>query len=452
MLALNLSGVIVQRTEDKGAALSVYAHCEGRPAGCTTCGSSSLYAHGTLQQDIMDLPLHGKVVCIHLGRKRWKCRACAVTFLHPLDWIDDDHRATSRFINKIASLSLEHSFSDLAREYGVHEKTVRNIFYRYYQEVSDSTRFQSPAYLGIGEIRIAGGLRGVLTNIGDRTAIEFLCGNTTAVLSDCFEKMPDRDKVNVVVIDCTRQYRTLVHQYFPNALVVADQYPILRCADIAVDKLRLDVRNSIENKHTKLKLKKDKFILKTREKNLTQWDRKQLEKWRENFPILGTAYDLREEFYRIHDAQTVAEARLKFTAWKGRVPESLRKYWEPILTIWTHWDKEIFESWNHPVTHAYTECRNLLTRAIDRLGRGYSFDALRVKLLLAPRRQGVVTGYRSIKRKRASSLAEPYRQARAEITTTAYEIGNEEEQKTVELGIDLTLLADWLENREKLPH
>lgn len=259
----------MERTEDTGTAFSVYANCEGRPAGCTTCGSLALYAHGTLKQDIMDLPLHGKVLCIHLTRKRWKCRDCNTTFLHPLNWIDDDHRATIRFINKIASLSLERSFSDLAREYGVHEKTVRNIFYRHYKGVIDTTRFQSPVYMGIDEIKIAGGLRGVITNISDRAGIEFLAKNTTVELSAYFEKMPDRENVKAVAIDCARHYRTLIYQYFPNASVVADKYHILRSADFAVDKIRIDVRNSIENKRTKLKLKKDKFILKTREKNLT---------------------------------------------------------------------------------------------------------------------------------------------------------------------------------------
>lgn len=454
MLPLNLPGVIVERTEDTGTAFSVYANCEGRPAGCTTCGSPMLYAHGTLKQDIMDLPLHGKVLCIHLTRKRWKCRDCNTTFLHPLNWIDDDHRATIRFINKIASLSLERSFSDLAREYGVHEKTVRNIFYRHYRDVIDTTRFQSPKYMGIDEIKIAGGLRGVITNISDRTGIEFLAKNTTVALSAYFEKMPDRENVKAVAIDCTRHYRTLIYQYFPNASVVADKYHILRSADFAVDKIRIDVRNSIENKRTKLKLKKDKFILKTREKNLTDWDREQLKTWRESFPILGTTYDLKEEFYRIYDARNVEEARLKFTVWKGKIPESLLKYWEPILTTWTNWDKEIFEYWNHPITNAYTECQNMLTRAIDRLGRGYSFDALRVKLLLAPKRQGVITSFRSIKRKKTTkNLAMPsYSLARAGIPVDDYEICNVEEQKMVELGIDLTKLADWLESQEQPPH
>lgn len=36
---------------------------------------------------------------------------------------------------------------------------------------------------------------------------------------------------------------------------------------------------------------------------------------------------------------------------------------------------------DHPVTNAYTESLNNLIRVMNRLGRGYSFEALRAKIL-----------------------------------------------------------------------
>jgi hypothetical protein len=38
---------------------------------------------------------------------------------------------------------------------------------------------------------------------------------------------------------------------------------------------------------------------------------------------------------------------------------------------------------DHPVTNAYTESLNSLIRVMNRLGRGYSFEALRAKILFA---------------------------------------------------------------------
>lgn len=311
----------MERTEADGPMFAIHAGCEGKPSNCPTCGATAIYAHGTFQQDIMDLPHQGRFACVHLARKRWKCQSCGITFFHPLDWIDDDHRATKRFVDRIAGLSLERSFSDLAREYGVNEKTIRNIFYKRYEEEINTTRFQSPEYMGIDEIKIAGGLRGVITNISDKTGIEFLPKNTSVVLTEYFNKMPNKERVKAVSIDCAQHYRDLIYRHFPNASVVADKYHILRSADFAVDKIRIAMRDSIDTKRMKLKLKKDKYILKTREHSLSDWERSQVQMWKQNFPIIGATYDLKEEFYRIYDAKTEAEARLRFHTWRHNIPE-----------------------------------------------------------------------------------------------------------------------------------
>lgn len=447
-LPLNLPGIIVERTEADGPMFAIHAGCEGKPAGCPTCGAATLYAHGTLQQDIMDLPHQGRFACVHLARKRWKCQGCGTTFFHPLDWIDDDHRATKRFVDRIAELSLERSFSDLAREYGVNEKTIRNIFYRRYEEEIKTTRFASPEYMGIDEIKIAGGLRGVITNISDKAGIEFLPKNTSVVLTEYFDKMPNKERVKAVSIDCAQHYRALIYKHFPNASVVADKFHILRSADVVVDKIRIAVRNGIDSKRMKLKLKKDKHILRTREYALSRWERDQVVMWRQNFPVIGTTYDLKEEFYRIYEASSEAEARLRFHTWRHNIPTALGEYWAPILVTWGNWEKEIFEYWNHPITNAYTECQNMLTRAIDRIGRGYSFEALRIKLLLAPKKTGIITSYRSIRRKKVQQQDDGFGRYSMSLSCgfdDGYETVQEPFREEVTFGVDLARLADWLE-------
>lgn len=42
---------------------------------------------------------------------------------------------------------------------------------------------------------------------------------------------------------------------------------------------------------------------------------------------------------------------------------------------------KIFSYFDHPITNAYTESLNSLIRVINRNGRGYSFEALRAKVL-----------------------------------------------------------------------
>jgi transposase len=454
MLPLDLPGIAVVTTETDGPTFSIHAGCDGRPAACVTCGSQNFIGHGQHKQEVMDLPFQGKFTCIHLTRKRYRCKDCDSTFFHPLDWMDDTHRATKRFVDRIASLALERNFSAISREYGISEHAVRTIFYGRHKEVIDTTRFESPEYLGIDEVKIAGVARGVITNLSENVAIEFLPKCTNDVLRAYFEKMPGRQNIKAVAMDCTKRYKLLVQEFFPQAKVVTDKFHIVRMADLALDGIRKTVRDGIDSRRTKLKLKKDQWTLKTRAEHLSDEQKAKLESWRQDFPLIGEAYDLKEEFYRIYDAGSRQEARLRFDTWRSHLPNDLAPYWQPILTCWGNWENEILMFFDvtaesgKRLTNAYTECQNGLTRAIDRSGRGYSFEAIRVKLLLAPKKHGVVTSYRSIKRKKRENSNFPQLMTYSIDCDDGYETVKVASRQTVTWGVDIARLADWLDEQE----
>src|SRR2546426_12341019 len=54
-----------------------------------------------------------------------------------------------------------------------------------------------------------------------------------------------------------------------------------------------------------------------------------------------------------------------------------------LVTVMGNWETEIFAYFDHPITNAYTESLNNLIRMTNRIGRGYSFNAIRAKLLYA---------------------------------------------------------------------
>lgn len=56
-----------------------------------------------------------------------------------------------------------------------------------------------------------------------------------------------------------------------------------------------------------------------------------------------------------------------------------------------NWHNAIFAYFDHPITNGYTESLNNLIRVMNRTGRGYSFEALRAKMLFAE-------GFQKVKR------------------------------------------------------
>lgn len=74
-----------------------------------------------------------------------------------------------------------------------------------------------------------------------------------------------------------------------------------------------------------------------------------------------------------------------------------------------------------------------------------------MKLLLAPKKLGMVTGYRSIRRKKPQPQAlADFALARTYVMhePDQYEVARVPERRQVTWGVDLAKLADWLEEEQ----
>lgn len=127
----------------------------------------------------------------------------------------------------------------------------------------------------------------------------------------------------------------------------------------------------------------DRFVLLQREADLQEKDALLLSLWVKNYPTLGQAHRMKEDFFAIYEANTRQQAQERFAAWEQAITPEIREAFSDLFKAWHHWEPQILAYFDHPVTNAYTEGLNNLTRGVDRLGRGYSFEALRAKMLFA---------------------------------------------------------------------
>jgi hypothetical protein len=73
----------------------------------------------------------------------------------------------------------------------------------------------------------------------------------------------------------------------------------------------------------------------------------------------------------------VVETRPVSYGWSNRYQTAFK----PLTTAVGNWKGEIFAWWEHPITNAYTEAIAGLVKLTNHTGRGYSFKAIRAKLL-----------------------------------------------------------------------
>jgi hypothetical protein len=128
----------------------------------------------------------------------------------------------------------------------------------------------------------------------------------------------------------------------------------------------------------------DRFVLLKRERDLNDKERVLLADWTAKHPDLGVAYRLKEDFFGIYEkSSTVTEALIRYEIWNKAITPELQDAFHDLNRAWTNWRPWILNYFVHPVTNAYTESLNNLIRVMNRLGRGYSFEALRAKILFA---------------------------------------------------------------------
>lgn len=70
----------------------------------------------------------------------------------------------------------------------------------------------------------------------------------------------------------------------------------------------------------------DRFVLLKRERDLNDEERLNLDGWTKNYPALGEAYRLKEDFYGIYEAGTPEEAMRRYEAWYRAISTGVSEF------------------------------------------------------------------------------------------------------------------------------
>ena len=378
---LNLPNFNIVQVAENEHDFQIRVETNSPPLACPHCGCvANLYKHDNREQLSMDLPIHGKRVGLLVKRQRYRCRDCNQTFWERLEHtIDEKRDCTKRLLSYIEQQSLKRTFVSISEDVGLNEKTIRNIFRDYINRLEKTLRFETPTWLGIDEIHIIKP-RCVLTNIEERTLLDVLPNRNKETVVGYLSRLPNKGRIQYVTMDMWQPYRDAVRAVLPKATIIVDKFHVVRMANQALETIRKQLREGLTAKQRR-GLMHDRFILLKRHKELTEMDKITLDLWTKNHPSLSIAYELKESYFDIWDCDSRQKAYLKYHDWKAKIPKELQSAFEPLTKAMANWEEEIFAYFDHRITNAYTESLNSLIRVMNRLGRGYSFEALRAKML-----------------------------------------------------------------------
>lgn len=336
---------------------------------------------GTKLVSFRDFPVQGQPTKLEIKRQRFSCRNCGATAYERLPMMDEEFRMTRRFREHIEHLAVEMPFTIAGNVAGVPEATVRRIFAAYSDRMFEGRVITLPRVLGMDEIYIQGAPRFVIGDVENRFMLDMQNSRREYDLRPYLAQMDGRSNVEVVCQDMWKGYHTLTKAIFPRAVTVIDKYHVQKTANYAVEVVRkqhyLDLSN---DDRRKLKRKKSLFL--SRRGGKDDRSRETLGTLFALYPRLAQAYEVKERYYDIYEAETRAAAERAADVWLASVPEELERPFKPSIDAFRNWRPHILRYFEHRHTSGYIERLNGMIRTMDRNGAGYSFEVLRAKAIL----------------------------------------------------------------------
>ena len=418
---LRLQGWVPTSIDETDERMIIHAEYTKQPEACQVCGvvGAALYKHGQREITFLEMPF-GKPTRIQAKVQRYRCRECGGLFPQPLEGIDAERRMTERCVAYISRRSLIDTFQRVSEDLGCDEKTVRNVANSHIEIKDDGYKPYLPEWIGLDENHLNSIYRGVITDVFNRKAIDMLPDRDKPLLRKWFGQFKDRSHVRGLTIDMWPPYRDVAAELFENLPVVVDKFHVVKKANESVEKTRIRLGKA-QDKNVRRSWMRSKALIRMRYRDLNDKQRFNLEMWLDNEPEMAQAYWLKERLFDIYDLPK-DEAIAAFDSYASTVPASLKSDFNDLTRCMKNWRKEILNYFDFPITNAFTEGINGIAKVINRMGRGYSFEVIRARVLFGDRKPSA----RQLRAQRAAELSQLYRCACCQGLYTADEIGIDE--------------------------
>lgn len=383
---LNLPDLVVEGMKETPDEYIISVSVKEEPPDVDCCLLQKLVSNGRKEAFFTDTPMHGRCVRLRMLRQRYRCQACGKAAYGTIPHMREDHRITQRCYEYICKKGAKTTWSAVAQELGLDPQTVSAIWHRWADSELAKVKMATPRWLGLDEIHIKGKARAVITNIEHRALLNMLPNRELDTLHAYFTSADfDPKQVEVLTIDMWHQYRMVAKKAFPHAKVVVDKFHVIQLVTRAMEMVRREERKRLRDLRIP-NLLGQRFMFLRNFEDLPPGDQviDDLDIALGQHPIVKEAYDLKESFRRIWKAKSRQEAEDIYDSWAhDAIDSKCARCFAPVIRAVSNWREEIFNHFDLQLTNAYTESFNALARKMNRAGNGYSFEALKKRLVMA---------------------------------------------------------------------
>lgn len=337
---------------------------------------------------IRDLSCGDKRIYLEVEIRRVFCRECKAVKQEKLPWTADNPFYTKRFAFMVGRRCRVMTIRDVAKEFRLDWKTVKELDCQYMREQLKRTGVPAPSVIGIDEISMRKGhtYRIVVSDLIRRRAIWFGGIDRSEESMNLFYAWlgsRKAKKIRLAVMDMWKAFEKSAKKNIPQAAILYDKFHVMRHLGEALDKVRKQEYARLAGEDRSF-IKGQKYTLLSRKQNLDLDGKRSLKKLLHANRRLNTAYLLKETFGQLWSYEKEGWARRFFENWKDALKwQRLEPFQKFVGLIERHW--EGIAAYCHPenkVALGFVEGLNNKIRVIQRRAYGLRDEEyLRLKIL-----------------------------------------------------------------------
>jgi len=351
---------------------------------CPRCGEVCTQFYGKSVTNLRDEPLRSETLFIRITKQRYFCKACRKPFVERIDGFKPRQRSTGRFEKFIAEMCEQFSsIRDVQKRYSCSSSFTYRVFYKYQAiKLKEKINYGWPSVIGIDEhffSRRNGFTEyvSVITDMNKCRLYEMVEGKDTKSLIKQLSHLEGRENVKLVAMDMSSTYKKFVRDFFPNAMIVADKFHVLRLLTPAIIKMQREIHGHRQE----LLLKK--LVLRNRTK-IDYFLRSDVDRYLKQHPELDLIYRAKERLYEFYRTKGVVRAVQGFYKLINQLKCTGHRALLKLAKTMERWKKEILLYFETGLTNARTEAFNRTAKLVQRRACGYkSFKNYRLRTLNA---------------------------------------------------------------------
>ena len=361
--------------------IEVWAKPSTRPA-CKYCNARQLRIKATHLRTVKHTRQGNQVLTLHLKVPKYHCRACNRYFRHPFVGIRPRYRASECYrLEVFEAHNGGVTQRKLSRTHRISATTVERWYQSHInQKYKEIVSRPCPQMLGIDEhfFTRKKGYATTFVDLKNHNVFDVKLGRSELSLRQYLRRLPGKENVTLIAMDLSETYRNIAKRYFPNALIVADRFHVVRLINHHF--LKAWQQHHPEGRRNRGLLS----LMRRHQWRLSNDNLANLMAYLKDYPVLRALYGIKQELMRYILLKTVNEKRMarKLPKFLSLIEKLQHSPLQALAKTLTSWLEPIVAMWRFTRNNGITEGFHNKMEMISRRAYGFrNFENYRIRVM-----------------------------------------------------------------------